>query len=100
MAIIKQHIPNFCEGFKPKTVEFNTKEELLSIDFVNGFTMFGDVKAKDFYQFSYSDSINDINEYTLMAEYNSGRKWWVVGFIAGWDEITNQLPLIKYQSNQ
>ena len=70
MASIKQYIPNFISGVDPETVEFNTLSELLDISFVKIH------KDKDFYQYSVSE---DRWGTILMAEYNSGIKWWVVG---------------------
>ena len=74
MASIKQHIPNFVSGVDPETVEFQTLDELLDISFVKIW------KDKNFYQYSVSE---DRWGTILMAEYNSGIKWWVVGNIKG-----------------
>jgi len=69
MNAIKQHIPDFCEGFEKALVEFNTLEELLAIDFVKKFSTF-----PKFHQFSMNDG-------HMIAEYRGGREWWVVGRI-------------------
>ena len=64
---IRQHIPGFCD-FEPQTAEYNSKESLLAIPFVNNFA-----NQLTFYQFSLSDEL-------LMAEYKEGAEWWVVGY--------------------
>jgi hypothetical protein len=76
MGTIKQHIPNFVSGFDPVTTEFETLDELLSLDFVKRFND-GD---NSFYRFSVNDYSTRVH---LMAEYDEGRKWWVVGYIYG-----------------
>lgn len=66
---IRQHIPDFCEGFEKAVVEFNTLEELLAIPFVKNFS------AHDsFHRYS-------VNDNHLIAEYRGGREWWVVGIL-------------------
>lgn len=77
MNKIIQHIPNYCDRFEPRSVEFSTLSELLSIDFVQRFR-----NLNNFYQFSISNN-------RLMAEYENGYKWFVVGFL---DEQFKELP--------
>jgi hypothetical protein len=67
---IRQHIPDFCEGFDKATVEFDTLEELLAIPFVKNFS-----RHPTFFRFSMSDR-------HLIAEYRGGREWWVVGTLS------------------
>ena len=80
-AII-QRIPAFVSGVRPKIESFRTLDELLAIPWVIRFTdqsrtfmqWIQRVKLDAFYQFSKA-------ERELMAEYNGGDKWWVVGHI-------------------
>lgn len=67
MKII-QHFPSYCDGFEPEQAEFNSTEELLNIEWVKSFS-----EHKDFYRYSVSDGNH------LMAEYEQGYKWWVIG---------------------
>ena len=66
---IKQYRPAFFTGYENETVEFTSTEELLEIGFVKNFS-----RNDNFYRYSLSDN-------ALMAEYEDGRKWWVVGYI-------------------
>lgn len=75
-ATIRQHIPNFVSGFNPAIEEFKTLDELLNLDFVKRFSD-GD---PNFYRFSVKDYVTRVH---LMAEYDEGRTWWVVGYING-----------------
>ena len=75
MSEIIQHIPNFCSGIEPDEKTFSTKEELLDVWFVKNYT-----ESPGFFRMEI-DRDNDRN--TLMAIYNGGKTWWVVGFIFG-----------------
>ena len=68
---IRQHIPNFVDGFKPKTMKFDDAEELKDIEFVKRWS-----ENKDFFKYSLSDNY-------LMAEINEGTGWYVIGRIEG-----------------
>lgn len=70
---IKQHRPAFFSGFENEVVSFDTLEELLAIPFVANFAQDMD---HPFHRFSI-----DGDGRTLMAEYDDGYVWWVVGFI-------------------
>jgi len=76
MNKIKQYRPNLVTTTEEnKIVSFETTEELLNIDFVKNFS-----NRDNFYRFSLSID-NYFNQHSLMAEYDEGREWWVVGFI-------------------
>lgn len=79
MPEIRRHIPNFVDmdEEEPETVKFSTVKELLEIPFVKSFS------DGDFHKFSIAD---DESDPLLIAEYNEGRKWYVVGHI---DNISN-----------
>ena len=80
MGRIRQHIPNFCSGLESQEIEFNNLAELMAIPWVKHWT-----DDEDFYRFSIS------NEHHLMAETDTGKKWWVVGYLTGY-----QLDLPKW----
>ena len=78
---ITQYRPGFFSGFKNSIVEFETTEELLNIDFVKKFSKFPNGENdKKFYRYSINE-VNGHNQKFLMAEYDNGYKWWVIGLI-------------------
>lgn len=82
--IFKQHIPNCVDlSRKPAPIEFNTLEELLSIPTVK--SSMDSYDGRVFSYFAISDS-------HLMAVYNDGYRWWVVGSIYGDDIPSLNLP--------
>ena len=80
MATIRQRIPNYVSGVDPETVEFQTLDDLLDIPFVKIWKENGLCRDNNFYQYSVSEEHWGT---VLMAEYNSGIKWWVVGTMKG-----------------
>lgn len=74
---ITQYRPAFFEGFENETVEFSTTEELLNIPFVKNFM------SNTFSGFAMSDNL-------LMATYENGNEWFIVGRITKPDLI--ELP--------
>ena len=68
MNTIRQYRPAFFEGFENETVEFSTDEELVKIPFVKNFSHY------NFSHYAVSDSC-------LMAIYDDGFEWWVIGTI-------------------
>jgi hypothetical protein len=72
MPSIRQHRPAYFTGYKNEVVEFATLADLLAIPFVANFTT-----GPNFHRFSITDNA------MLMAEYDSGQRWFVVGFLEG-----------------
>lgn len=70
MNTITQYRPAFCEGFENEVVSFSTLDELMAIPFVKRFS-----DDKGFHRFSLCPDSDNI----LMAEYNNGFNWWIVG---------------------
>lgn len=68
MNTIKRHRPSYFTGFEDQIVKFDTVDELLQIGFVANFA-----SQENFFRFSVTDE-------NLMAEYNEGYTWWVVGW--------------------
>jgi hypothetical protein len=95
MPTIKQYRPGFFTGFENELKEFNSLDELFSLDFVDNFKKFPNKELDPkFHRFSISKMTNTQHEYpyVLMAEFKDGTEWWVVGYISE-NEITNQLPV-------
>lgn len=88
MNKIKQYRPAFidCEDDN-KEIIFNTTEELLGIDFVKNFSQNG-----NFYKYS-------ISENHLMAEYENGYEWWVIGYINNPKEVNLPKWIPKSKTN-
>lgn len=80
MINFKQHVPNFCSGFEPLYYEFKDEHDMITSDFCKRYT-----SDPNFHRFSQALP-KDSEEYTdqrikLMAEFNEGLNWWVLGFI-------------------
>jgi hypothetical protein len=71
-----QHVPNYIDC-DPYTAEVATLEELLALEWVS-FWKESPNDGEEFHK--YSQSKVDDGCY-LMAEYNKGKSWWVVGYI-------------------
>lgn len=72
---IRQHFPSFMDNCKPEIAEFDTANELLAVDFVRN-------RGEGFYRFSVSKYIGQGSwGGLLIAEYDQGAKWFVVGYI-------------------
>jgi len=74
MNNIRQHRPAYFTGFDNETVQFETADQLLAIGFVCNFRT-----VENFHRFSVA--LSEFNGALLMAEYNDGKKWWVVGYL-------------------
>lgn len=71
---------------------FTSLEELLNIEWVDFFR-----RSPNFYQYSIDkDATNYGFEYTLLAEYNDGYNWWIIGFIDEY-ELIKELPEIQFK---
>jgi len=92
MPTITQYYPAFVSGFESEVKSFYTKEDLLSIQWVDRF------KQDDFHRFSLSKSGSS---YVLMAEYEGGAKWFVVGFLNDDEisvmEILKGMPIFSHE---
>lgn len=71
---IRRHRPGFVEGY-PDEEEFATVHELVALELVHSWT-----KLDGFYRFSQSIS-RDPAQFLLMAEFNGGSRWHVVGYL-------------------
>lgn len=75
MNKITQHIPGFCDGFEARVSEFSELVELIAVPWVAHW----EKSPGGFHRWSVSRA----GESTcLMAEYDGGKKWWVVGYLA------------------
>jgi hypothetical protein len=100
MSKITQYRPAFVTGFENDVREFNSLKELFGIEWVENFSLSGGIKDTSFYRYSY-DHYSDYKdkEYTLMAEYNDGYEWWVIGFVND-NQIIKELPIWKPKYGQ
>jgi len=72
MPRVKEYIPSVCEVRElPKTIEYETKEDLLELDFIKRWA-----EDPEFYKFSYDDN-------HLLAELREGYSWYVVATVEG-----------------
>ena len=74
---IRQHIPNSCDFGDPEIAHFDGTADLLAVPWVK---QFKDAGMGRFYRFS-------LEGHRLMAEYNQGRKWWVIGTLKLLDNV-------------
>lgn len=74
---IRQHVPNFVDIPPAPEEEFNSPEELLAIPWVVNFKGLRGDKFDKFVKSKHRDS------YLLMATYENGKHWWVVGYLDG-----------------
>ena len=82
MNHIRKHIPNFIDTDRlPDENDFETTDQLLNIPWVKEWESPFD--GRPFYRWSKSDN-------HLIAEYDNGKFWWVIGFIRNPDNI--ELP--------
>ena len=90
MAKIKKYRPGYFSGFKSEVIEFSSLNEMLAIDWVRDFS-----NDKNFYRFSISNTLDENYKYNLVAEYESGYAWWVVGCVDSDIDIVNELPIFN-----
>lgn len=78
MIKVKQHIPDYCEGFTRETVVAATTVEMLKTEL---FQRFSDSPMFTCFELADRNSV--------IAVYQEGLQWWVVGFVI---EGTLELP--------
>lgn len=83
-ATITRHLPAYFSGYDDVIESFGSIEELLEIDWVKDFG-----SQPKFHQYSISDKKGYSN---LMAEFEDGCKWYVVGYLSNAQELMNGLP--------
>lgn len=73
---ITRHVPTFCEGFAQFEHNATDFDGLLSAEWIKN------IKQQDkFYKFSFTKYLSGNDVFILMAEFEEGKRWWVVGFI-------------------
>ena len=77
MAVITQHLPGYIEG-TPAVATFDSLASLLAVPFVAIWPTRDEAWGKQFYRFSIS-SDPDTRDLVLMAEFDKGAEWYVVG---------------------
>ena len=78
MIKFKQHVPNFVDidDDQKERAEFNSQEELLAHPWIDDWT-----KHEGFLRFSLSPQGRGYETH-LMAEFDEGKKWWVLGYLS------------------
>jgi hypothetical protein len=91
MARIIQYRPAFVTGFENEFSDFNSTDELFEIPFVRNFRE--GVEGSNFFQYSYSEysQTDEQRRFVLIAEYDKGKHWFVIGFTDN-NEIIKTLP--------
>lgn len=74
------------EGFRHEQYEVNSTEDLLNTPICKRFA-----NDKTFYRFSFTQNNNE-HHWTLIAEYEKGFKWWVVGFCDEKPDLPKWVP--------
>lgn len=69
MNEFRQHFPSSCDFDNPKEIKFSTTEELLNLDAVSSWK-----EKNKFSHFAISNN-------SLMAIFDEGYRWWVIGYI-------------------
>lgn len=98
-GIIRQYRPAYFSGFVEEVETFSTIKELLDIEWVNSFKLLGGQINPKFYRYSinrypYGNKCSVGYENILMAEFNNGYEWWVVGYIDE-NSIIKELPVFE-----
>jgi len=88
MAKFTEHRPGFVSGFENHSYEFETKEELLDIEYIKQWA-----NDSEFHRFSIRKDYSDVpgKEHVLIAEIDKGQEWWRVGYISQ-TEVVNEFP--------
>ena len=76
----RQHVPGSCDGVEPYSFYFETTEDLLEHPRVAEYQQDNYTGHGAFHRYSRS---RHGDETLLMAEYDGGKHWWVVGYIDG-----------------
>ena len=98
MAQIEKYIPDFCKGIKKEIDSFKSLEELKRIGYVEEFKKSSQV-GLNFYRYSVSKGLFKRDfENILIAEYNKGSLWLVIGYIDDFEIIKELPPWKKYEA--
>ena len=96
ILIINDDITGFENG--NQAYEFNLLDELFEIDFVKHTEIISIIQKQHsnpidvvFHQFS--KSVTNDKQLMLMAEFNEGTLWFVVGYVYDGGEILKDLPV-------
>lgn len=85
---VRQHIPNFFEGFEPEKTYVFTAEDLERVEFLHRWT-----QHPGFHRFSVHRNYYDGKlkaggaMHLMLAELNEGKEWWVVAYLEGDDSL-------------
>lgn len=88
---ITERLPGYIEA-EPRTAAFDTLAELLAVDFVSGWRG-RDLPALTFYRYSLE---HDPSGVLLIAEYNRGQDWFVIGQVTAGVDLLTALPRFTF----
>lgn len=77
---IQKYRPHYFTGFEDKWFEVNSKEELLDCELLKS-----DKRYKDFFRHSYVADDDDFAN--IMAEFDNGHEWFVIGNVYGKEDV-------------
>jgi hypothetical protein len=86
---VRQHIPTFFSGYRQDEAEVNSLEDLRALEFIQRWTT-----LPEFYRFSVHRNYDapEMPCDLFMAEFNQGKKWYVVAYLTGETDLVQQLP--------
>lgn len=85
---VREHIPGFVTGFEAQTADVDSVDALLALDWIKRW----DAPLQwPFHRFSVAGGEGN----TIMAEYDEGRRWYVVAYLP--DELPEWLTLPKWE---
>jgi hypothetical protein len=89
MSKFRQHVPNFVDidEDQKEAGEFHSQEELLAHPWIASWA-----QEKGFFRYSLSPQGRGYETH-LMAEFDEGKKWWVLGYLSD----TEGLSLPKWK---
>lgn len=101
MGTIRQYRPAYVSGFENEVKSFASLKELLNIEWVDNFRKLPNGQIDpNFKQYSISKHSDHKGfEYTLIAEYNKGDVFYVIGFLDE-NDINKELPIWVYKTNK
>ncbi len=92
---IEQHLPGYVSGVEPKSAEVESVEDFATIWWIEGWS-----REEGFWRFAYADGRHEAggpNHLSLMAEFEEGRKWVLVGSLS---ELLPDLPHAIFEDNE
>jgi hypothetical protein len=75
---IKQYVSAFTDRRNALTVDYFDIKSLLNINFVKHYS-----EQENFFRYSITENVVEhSDEIVLMAEFNNGKNWYIVGYLS------------------